>query len=335
MNPITEDDIANYRSPTRLTSSSAMPSCCRRALTSPHGTVRSACAGARPRCCAKRSNCWNTRVMDARSATATRTWALPTGWALGARPVHEQAAPRCCKPRSRAASYPFHGAAGGHQVAGVDARYGTEAFARRRDEQRKVRLVPDSSRIAASIPVLGRQLAGRQRPWPMSLALIPLRDGTVGYYQPCLRHAGAGLADPGSFNSDMGTDFSSASPLARALSRLRHDRTHGRDAFLLALRGRRVPAGGSHCGGWRLAPTPLWCSIRRAEELAVLPRSRRQTASASMTIWQLRAPPRLCAPAAIPHRPRWYRLLRRALAPTVGMPTMVLSVGASAWSAEA
>ena len=31
-----------------------------------------------------------------------------------------------------------------------------------------------------------------------------------------------------------------------------------------------VPGGGSHCGGWRLAPTPLRCSIRgRAEELAV------------------------------------------------------------------
>ena len=30
----------------------------------------------------------------------------------------------------------------------------------------------------------------------------------------------------------------------------------------LAASRQAVAGGGSHCGGWRVAPTPLWCSIR-------------------------------------------------------------------------
>ena len=111
------------------------------------------------------------------------------------------------------------------KVWGVDARYGTEAFAGGVSE--------DAKTFASSLtqPYCGVNSGFEAASWledkamAMSLALIPLRDSTAGPTSPAFGMLVLASPDPQRFNSDMGTDFLEriAELASAALSRLRHD----------------------------------------------------------------------------------------------------------------
>ena len=72
-----------------------------------------------------------------------------------------------------------------------------------------------------------------------------------------------------------------------------------------------VPGGGSHFGGWRFAPTPLWCSIRGcAAELATRCALRSNSRGESVTKRALRANPESVLLAASEIAPAGHRLPR-------------------------
>jgi hypothetical protein len=88
-----------------------------------------------------------------------------------------------------------------------------------------------------------------------------------------------------------------------------------------------VPGGGSHCGGWRVAPTPLRCSIRgRAEELAAFAAlTRSNSFGKHEDEARCARRPRLCAPRR--HRDRPHRVPPAAKQRGVGIPTVARQHG--------
>ena len=111
------------------------------------------------------------------------------------------------------------------KVWDVDSRYGQEAFAEGVSE--------DAKSFASSLtqPYCGVNSGFEAVNWlkdsatALSLALIPLRDGAVNTAEPAFGMLVLASPDPQRFQSGMGTDFLEriAELASAALSRLRHD----------------------------------------------------------------------------------------------------------------
>ena len=111
------------------------------------------------------------------------------------------------------------------KVWSVDSRYGQEAFAEGVSE--------DAKSFASSLtqPYCGVNSGFEAVNWladsatALSLALIPLRDGAVNTAEPAFGMLVLASPDPQRFQSGMGTDFLEriAELASAALSRLRHD----------------------------------------------------------------------------------------------------------------
>lgn len=225
MNPITEDDIANYLANTPDFFERHAELLAAVQLTSPHGNRAVSLQERQAEMLREKIKLLEHRIMDMIRhgnenmgiADRLQRWARDLFMVQAARAlpatISASIATRFMVPQVAI------------KVWGVDARYGTEAFAGGVSE--------DAKTFASSLtqPYCGVNSGFEAASWledkamAMSLALIPLRDSTAGPTSPAFGMLVLASPDPQRFNSDMGTDFLEriAELASAALSRLRHD----------------------------------------------------------------------------------------------------------------
>ncbi len=225
MNPITEDDIANYlaNTPNFFERHAELLGAVQ--LTSPHGNRAVSLQERQAEMLREKIKLLEHRMMDM-IRHGTENMAIADRLQRWARNLFMVQAARALPATiSASVATQFMVPQVAIKVWAVDARYGSEAFAEGVSE--------DARTFASSLaqPYCGVNAGFEAATWledpalAMSIALVPLRDSTAGNTSPAFGMLVLASPDPQRFNSNMGTDFlERISELASAaLSRLRHD----------------------------------------------------------------------------------------------------------------
>ncbi|MDQ6881801.1 MAG: DUF484 family protein [Pseudomonadota bacterium] len=225
MNPITEDDIANYlaNTPDFFVRHSELLAAVR--FTSPHSHRAVSLQERQAEMLREKIKALEHRLMDM-VRHGTENVVIADRLQRWARHLLQVRSGRAL-PSSIAAEieHQFMVPQVAIRVWDVDSRYGSEAFAEGVSD--------DAKSFASSLtqPFCGVNSGFEAVNWlqdsatALSVALIPLRDGAVNSAAPAFGMLVLASPDPQRFQSGMGTDFLEriAELASAALSRLRHD----------------------------------------------------------------------------------------------------------------